>query len=91
MRMRRPTHGNSAGDLACLIPYAHLEIWHGSDIDIVTYFKDKNICKEVKAAFNLFIDSPDDGQQVQGRYSSAAWRMWADPVVLFTKAKIAVT
>ncbi len=115
------THGNSVAELACLIPFAHLEVWRGSDTDIGTYFKDKKIRAEVKEAFKQFISSSDDGQQVQGRldalqyfacafgmmgdnkngkkafkkmkgrYSSAAWNMWANPEVLFTKAKLAAT
>ncbi len=114
-------NSDSTGNLTCLIPFAHLEIWYGSDSEIVTYFKDKNIRREIKAAFKQFIVSSDDGQQSQGRldglqyfacafgmmgdnkngkkafkkmrggYSSAAWRMWEDPEVLFTKAKLAVT
>ena len=61
------TYGNSdtSGNLACLIPFALLEIWYSSDIDIGKYFKDRNIRKEVKTAFKLYINSTDDGEQVQ--------------------------
>jgi len=64
-------HGTqeSAPDLACLIPFAHLQIWFGSDSDvgIGTYLSDKQIQREITIAFELFMKASAKVEQVQGR------------------------